>query len=952
MMLARLSKLGLSEEEYEDYIRYKKESLQCHVPLKKLRALMVAINKADFKENFGMVDEEYEEYEKRFGLVEEKRRVIYGDPETRSIEFYLQKIGNRNFEGFGRSGGFGGNKTKYGLSGGGRATFGVSFRPKSKRKAKFEISKSGRQKKENPLQRSNPFKKGFFDVPQNSRVEPKASKITKKPKFSNVNISPLSKRFGQKDTSRDNSRPNEVDSNNRSMRQSSRSLPKIKNKNFVPKLINRKNNPPDVSPARSNHQWGSFVTPFTPGSAYMRGTFMNQVPQDITKRSNFWPQNTTNPTSPNQFNAVNHPNKPSHPQNLSGSQIGRRPLQGPQNENQYSRELNRSVGSYSRPKSIIYTSRRDLSYSQRGSGRPSRTSSMMVKNHIRGPKNMGPDHSLIGNGRNQPWRFVPVTSRAINSSDVSGSSGRVRRAPNMVVQRVASPVAYMSPPVAGRGPSGMALSNIDALFNATTKADSKAGLGGNGANEALSGSFRHEKRPPRPSKSIPRARIVQGVSKAPQTIPGLRKDHNEGSFPQIHLVDKSDASKTPNSPKKSQNGQNQIQAEDDLSRPIEIDIESRFDDLTGLRYSRSKGSRVNGSDVNNSYSGAQPSSNLAESHFTKMRYKGDSTMKLGTAGHLVDHQKSRTSSKKGLKSKSENNRKNDVFDILTTDHKRSGKLSKEEVQDMLKIGGEGPQNQQKVELHRSSIGRNFRARDPLEDDFGDLRLSKEPREGEAITKESLQTKPKHKNSKNRNSRNSRKNAPEPVEAASQPYTDHGAGKTSLQTNPDYSNHRSNTNFKEAMTDFSKSGNKATIPKNYDKNGSSVKSTLEYHNGIGGMVRGGRGRQRKASSVRLTPQNKETFKGVSGGNEAQTEDGRGVCGTGEASRGGFEGDSQVFVKLDKGRDRGDWKGDKGVSAAETRLVKAEKGRKHRRELSRRCISKKGSDKFVFVAKLGN
>lgn len=89
MMLERLRVVGLTEEEYEDYIRFKKDALQLYMPKGKLKALMVVINKGDFIDNFKMSLDEYEVYEQKFRLTEEKKRLIYSKPKTSSFYYYL-----------------------------------------------------------------------------------------------------------------------------------------------------------------------------------------------------------------------------------------------------------------------------------------------------------------------------------------------------------------------------------------------------------------------------------------------------------------------------------------------------------------------------------------------------------------------------------------------------------------------------------------------------------------------------------------------------------------------------------------------------------------------------------------------------------------------------------------------------------------------------------------------
>jgi hypothetical protein len=59
MMLARLNKVKLTEEEYEDYIRYTKEALTAMLTGDKLQSLLIVINKADCISNYKFSPKEY-----------------------------------------------------------------------------------------------------------------------------------------------------------------------------------------------------------------------------------------------------------------------------------------------------------------------------------------------------------------------------------------------------------------------------------------------------------------------------------------------------------------------------------------------------------------------------------------------------------------------------------------------------------------------------------------------------------------------------------------------------------------------------------------------------------------------------------------------------------------------------------------------------------------------------
>jgi hypothetical protein len=76
LMLKRLQSAGLTEEEFEEYIRLDKEALISNLDQGKLKALMIVINKEDFKNNFDFNEEEYLNSEKKFNLLEEKSKKI------------------------------------------------------------------------------------------------------------------------------------------------------------------------------------------------------------------------------------------------------------------------------------------------------------------------------------------------------------------------------------------------------------------------------------------------------------------------------------------------------------------------------------------------------------------------------------------------------------------------------------------------------------------------------------------------------------------------------------------------------------------------------------------------------------------------------------------------------------------------------------------------------------
>lgn len=92
MMLERLKKVNMTEEEYEDFIRVKNGALDDYIPRDKLKALLMIVNKFDFIDNFQLSKKKYEEYQREFDLLEEKRRVIHSDPKTSSIDYFLKRV--------------------------------------------------------------------------------------------------------------------------------------------------------------------------------------------------------------------------------------------------------------------------------------------------------------------------------------------------------------------------------------------------------------------------------------------------------------------------------------------------------------------------------------------------------------------------------------------------------------------------------------------------------------------------------------------------------------------------------------------------------------------------------------------------------------------------------------------------------------------------------------------
>jgi len=90
MMIERLQTVDLKEEEFEDYIKYTKESLIESLSKDELKKLMIVINKGDFILNFELSETEYVLLEKALDIKKEKEILIYSNPKTLSIDYWIR----------------------------------------------------------------------------------------------------------------------------------------------------------------------------------------------------------------------------------------------------------------------------------------------------------------------------------------------------------------------------------------------------------------------------------------------------------------------------------------------------------------------------------------------------------------------------------------------------------------------------------------------------------------------------------------------------------------------------------------------------------------------------------------------------------------------------------------------------------------------------------------------
>lgn len=98
LMLRRLQSVGLNEDEFEEYIRMDQHSLLNNLNEIKLKALMIVINKEDFKNNFDFSDEQYAFYERKFNLTSEKNQRIH-DPSFNKLTKKVEEYGGNEING-------------------------------------------------------------------------------------------------------------------------------------------------------------------------------------------------------------------------------------------------------------------------------------------------------------------------------------------------------------------------------------------------------------------------------------------------------------------------------------------------------------------------------------------------------------------------------------------------------------------------------------------------------------------------------------------------------------------------------------------------------------------------------------------------------------------------------------------------------------------------------------
>lgn len=94
MMLYRLMKVGLLEDEFESFIRMQKNELLYKVPQDKVTAMLVAINRGDFIDNYGLTEEDYRFLCMQMHVQSKKDNLIFGDEKARGIDYWIQERNN------------------------------------------------------------------------------------------------------------------------------------------------------------------------------------------------------------------------------------------------------------------------------------------------------------------------------------------------------------------------------------------------------------------------------------------------------------------------------------------------------------------------------------------------------------------------------------------------------------------------------------------------------------------------------------------------------------------------------------------------------------------------------------------------------------------------------------------------------------------------------------------
>ena len=85
-MIQRLNSVKLSEDDFEEFIKYTTDSLMECVSSENLKKLLIVISKEDFLLNFEMAKNEYKWLEKAFDIKKEKAKLNRICTEVRKID--------------------------------------------------------------------------------------------------------------------------------------------------------------------------------------------------------------------------------------------------------------------------------------------------------------------------------------------------------------------------------------------------------------------------------------------------------------------------------------------------------------------------------------------------------------------------------------------------------------------------------------------------------------------------------------------------------------------------------------------------------------------------------------------------------------------------------------------------------------------------------------------------
>ena len=85
-MIQRLNSVNLSEDDFEEFIKYTTDSLMEFVSSENLKKLLIVISKEDFLLNFEMEEKEYKWLEKAFDIRKEKAKLNRVCKEVRKID--------------------------------------------------------------------------------------------------------------------------------------------------------------------------------------------------------------------------------------------------------------------------------------------------------------------------------------------------------------------------------------------------------------------------------------------------------------------------------------------------------------------------------------------------------------------------------------------------------------------------------------------------------------------------------------------------------------------------------------------------------------------------------------------------------------------------------------------------------------------------------------------------